>query len=70
MRNLPAPTNLQVLPKNLTGDQVHDIMEGFAGSLGVHCDFCHAADPRNLIPTGARASTSPTTPRMKRKLRA
>ncbi|HVN94373.1 MAG TPA: c-type cytochrome [Terracidiphilus sp.] len=43
MRNLPAPTNLQVLPKNLTGDQVHEIMEGFAGSLGVHCDFCHAA---------------------------
>jgi hypothetical protein len=45
MRNLPAPTNLQVLPKNLTGEQVHEIMEGFAGSLGVHCDFCHAAGP-------------------------
>lgn len=52
MRNLPAPTNLQVLPKNLTGDQVHEIMEGFAGSLGVHCDFCHAADPKNLMPNG------------------
>jgi len=52
MRNLPPPTNLQVLPKNLTGDQVHDIMEGFAGSLGVHCDFCHAADPKNLMPNG------------------
>jgi hypothetical protein len=52
MRNLPAPTNLQVLPKNLTGDQVHEIMEGFAGSLGVHCDFCHAPDPKNLMPNG------------------
>lgn len=52
MRNLPAPTNLQVLPKNLTGDQVHEIMEGFAASLGVHCDFCHAADPKNLMPNG------------------
>ncbi len=52
MRNLPAPTNLQVLPKNLTGQQVHEIMEGFAGSLGVHCDFCHAADPNNLMPNG------------------
>jgi hypothetical protein len=52
MRSLPAPTNLQVLPKNLTGQQVHEIMEGFAGSLGVHCDFCHAADPKNLMPNG------------------
>lgn len=52
MRSLPAPTNLQVLPKNLSGQQVHEIMEGFAGSLGVHCDFCHAADPKNLMPNG------------------
>jgi len=52
MRSYPAPTNLQVLPKNLTGQQVHEIMEGVAGSLGVHCDFCHAADPKNLMPNG------------------
>ena len=52
MRSLPGPTNLQVLPKNLTGQQVHEIMQSFAGSLGVHCDFCHAADPKNLMPNG------------------
>ena len=52
MRNLPPPTNLQVLPKSLTGDEVHEIMEGFAASLGVHCDFCHATDPKNLMPNG------------------
>ena len=52
MRSFPAPTNLQVLPKDLTGQQVHDIMEKFAGDLGVHCDFCHAADPKNLGPNG------------------
>ena len=52
MRSYPAPTNLQVLPKNLTGQQVHEIMEGFAGSLGVHCDFCHAADAKNIGPNG------------------
>ena len=52
MRNYPAPTNLQVLPKNLTGAQVHEIMESFAGSLGVHCDYCHAADPTKLGPNG------------------
>lgn len=52
MRSYPAPTNLQVLPKNLTGQQVHEVMETWAGSLGVHCDTCHAADPNNLGPSG------------------
>jgi hypothetical protein len=52
MRNYPAPTNLQVLPKDTTGKQVRDIMETWAGSLGVHCDFCHAADPKNIGPNG------------------
>lgn len=48
----PAPTNLKVLPKTLTGQQVHDIMETWEGSLGVRCDNCHAADPKNLGPNG------------------
>jgi cytochrome c2 len=48
----PAPTNLKVLPKTLTGDQVHDIMEGWAGSLGVHCNTCHTADPNKIGPNG------------------
>lgn len=52
MRNYPAPTNLKVLPKNLTGNELHEIMEKWAGSLGVHCDECHAADPKNIGPNG------------------
>jgi hypothetical protein len=52
MRNYPPPTNLQVLPKELTGRQVRDIMETWAGSLGVKCEFCHAADPKNIGPNG------------------
>ena len=52
MRNFPPPTNLQVLPKNLTGRQVRDIMETWAGSLGVKCEFCHTADPKNVGPNG------------------
>lgn len=51
-RTYPAPTNLKVLPKDTTGQQIHEIMEGWAGSLGVHCDNCHAADPNNLGPNG------------------
>jgi hypothetical protein len=49
---MPAPTNLKVLPKNLTGDQVHEIMHKWAGSLGTECSTCHAADPNNIGPNG------------------
>jgi hypothetical protein len=52
MARMPAPTNLQVLPKDLTMRQVHEIMEHWAGDLGVHCDTCHAADPNNVGPNG------------------
>ena len=51
-RSFPAPTNLKVLPKDLTGEQLHEIMEKWAGSLGTHCNTCHAADPKNIGPNG------------------
>ncbi len=51
-RSFPAPINLKVLPKDTTGQQIHEIMEGWAGSLGVHCDTCHATDPNNVGPNG------------------
>ena len=41
-----------MLPKDLTGQQVHEIMEGYAGALGQHCNYCHAADPKNVGPNG------------------
>lgn len=48
----PAPTNLKVLPKTLTGEQVHEIMEGWEAALGTHCSTCHTADPKNIGPNG------------------
>jgi cytochrome c553 len=51
-RNYPKPTNLKVLPNTLSGKGVRDIMEKWAGSLGVHCDNCHTADPTHLGPNG------------------
>jgi hypothetical protein len=51
-RDFPAPTNLKVLPKTLTGNQVRDIMEGWSGALGVHCNACHTADPTKTGPNG------------------
>lgn len=48
----PAPTNLKVLPKNLTGEQVHEIMHKWAGELGTECTTCHAVDPNRKRPDG------------------
>ena len=53
-REMPAPTNLQVLPKDLTGEQVHHIMEGWAAALGTHCDTCHAPNPNATAQPGKR----------------
>lgn len=52
MHNFPAPTNLQVLPKNITGRELIETMENWSGSLGVHCNFCHAAEPNGVGPNG------------------
>lgn len=49
---MPPPSNLQVLPKTLTAEQVHEIMHGWAHALGTECSTCHAADPNNLGPNG------------------
>ena len=40
-RGGPAPTNLQVLPKTLTQQEVVTIMRTFTQGLGVMCDHCH-----------------------------
>ena len=52
MRMFAPPVNLKVLPKDTTSQQVHEIMDHWAGDLGVHCDTCHAADPNNVGPNG------------------
>ena len=55
---LPAkPENLQVLPKDMPTDSVVQMMRGFAGALGVRCQFCHverqpAGDAAGAPPAG------------------
>ena len=44
-RPMPAPSNLKVLPKDTTAQQVITIMRGYEGQLGVECGYCHAKDP-------------------------
>ena len=56
----PAPTNLKVLPKTLTGDQVMDIMHGWEKQLGAECNTCHAVDPNKKRPDGRPALNFPS----------
>jgi hypothetical protein len=36
------PTNLKVLPKTISHDDLMKIMHGYCKALGVHCTECHA----------------------------
>jgi cytochrome c553 len=47
-----APTNLQVLPKDTTGQQLREIMAQWNSALGVQCNACHTEDAKNLNPNG------------------
>jgi hypothetical protein len=68
MRNFPPPTNLKVLPKDLSGREVRDIMQKWAGSLGVHCDFCHVADPHKVGPNGRPRLNFPDDSKPEKKI--
>lgn len=51
----PPPQNLKVLPKDMTGEQVHELMHKWAGELGTECTTCHATDPNRKMPNGRPA---------------
>jgi hypothetical protein len=40
--------NLKVLPKNISHEELENVMRGFKNALGVKCSFCH--DPRKDDP--------------------
>ena len=56
--------NLQVLPKDISNEDLHKIMDQFNQSLGVRCNYCHAqkdtsrhldfASDSNHVKDGAR----------------
>jgi Photosynthetic reaction centre cytochrome C subunit len=47
-RNMPKPTNLQVLPKDIAVPDLLALMRGYTAALGVECEFCHTANPKTL----------------------
>lgn len=47
--NLPVPTNLQVLPRDIGPSELNRRMQQYNRALGVQCDYCHAGvDPVHL----------------------
>jgi len=47
----PKYTNLKILPKDISKEELGKVMDGFKTALGVKCNFCHAAskaDPKRL----------------------
>lgn len=43
----PGWKNLKILPKNITEKQMDSVMEHYAKSLNVGCDFCHVKTVNN-----------------------
>jgi thioredoxin reductase len=50
---MPKPTNLQVLPKDISGAELIATMLYFTKALGVECEFCHADDAQTHRPNFA-----------------
>jgi hypothetical protein len=44
----PDPTNLRVLPKDISKPQLVQVMRGFAMGLGVRCEHCHVGEGNDL----------------------
>jgi hypothetical protein len=53
---MPAPTNLQVLPKDISQQDLMKTMFGFSAALGVQCDFCHEVNEQTHQPNFAADS--------------
>jgi hypothetical protein len=56
---LPAPTNLQVLPKDISTADLQETMRGFNFALGVQCNHCHVEVPPPAPAPGARGAGAP-----------
>jgi hypothetical protein len=43
-RDMGPLKNIKVFPKEMTGEQIHEVMHAWTGELGVGCAYCHAKD--------------------------
>lgn len=64
------PTNLQVLPKDWSGERLRPVMTGFTRALGVRCSYCHQGDESKPLSTYNFASdANPNKERAREMLR-
>jgi photosynthetic reaction center cytochrome c subunit len=42
----PPPQNLQVLPKDISREELIGTMRGYTAGLGVQCNYCHVQEGR------------------------
>lgn len=55
----PPPTNLKVLPKDMSRREVVQMMRSFTRSLGVRCNHCHVGEGDDLSKYDFAADTKP-----------
>jgi cytochrome c5 len=48
--SMPKPTNLQVLPKDISPEELMKLMGSYSQALGVHCSFCHEVNEQTHRP--------------------
>jgi hypothetical protein len=47
--NYPKPTNLKVLPKDISGSDIDKLMHRYQRDLGVPCGYCHDQNPQTKV---------------------
>jgi hypothetical protein len=50
-RHFPVPKNLQILPKDISEEQLFGVMKSFATSLGWRCTNCHVGEEGKPLST-------------------
>ncbi len=58
----PAPRNLQVLPKDMSQQDVVALMQTFARGLGVQCTYCHSEQTAPLLSAEEQAAQAAAPP--------
>ena len=46
------PTNLKVLPQDISNQDLRNIMQSFSSALGVHCEYCHYEEENDFASDG------------------
>ncbi len=46
------PTNLKVLPADISGQDLRNVMQSFSSALGVRCEYCHYEEENDFASDG------------------